>query len=152
MDSERLDQLDLARQMIRVVRADLAQFLDQLGRDAFGLMVATPTMNDAMPDGGDLLEPDRAFEPIDQQAGGRLLVRGIDRAILRATNAGIGHDPPGIREPDPIDLTGQEPRGWIGPLEDRELEARRSTVDRQDAVKSLASNSQRPGRGIRRRC
>ena len=40
--SERLDQLDLARQVIRVVRADLAQFLDQLGRDAFGLMVATP--------------------------------------------------------------------------------------------------------------
>ena len=93
--------------MIGVIRADLAQFLDQLGRDAFGLMVPTPPMNDTMPDGGDLREPDLAFEPIDQQADGRLLVRGIDRAILLATAAGIGDDPPGILQPDPIDLAGQ---------------------------------------------
>ena len=88
MVSERLDQLDLARHVIRVVRADLPQFVDQLGRDALGLMVATPPMNDTMPDGGDLREPDCAFEPIDQQAHGRLLVRGIDRAILLATATG----------------------------------------------------------------
>ena len=75
--------------MIRVVRADLAQFLDQLGRDAFGLMVATPPMNDTMPDGGDLREPDCVFEPIDQQADGRLLVRGMDWAILLATAGGL---------------------------------------------------------------
>ena len=90
-------------------------------------------MNDTMPDGGDLRETDCAFEPIDQQADGRLLVRGIDPAILLATAAGRGQDPPGILQPDPIDPAGQEPRGWIVPLKERELEARRSTVDRQDA-------------------
>ena len=74
--------------MIRVVRAELPQFADQLGRDPFGLMVASPSINDTMPDGGDLREPDVAFEPIDQQANGRLLVRGIDRAVLLATAIG----------------------------------------------------------------
>ena len=34
--SERLDQLDLARQVIRVVRLILRNSLDQLGRDPFG--------------------------------------------------------------------------------------------------------------------
>ena len=47
--SERLDQLDLARQVVRVIGADLTQFLDQLRRDAFGLMVAIPPVNDTMP-------------------------------------------------------------------------------------------------------
>ena len=139
MVSERLDQLDLTRQVIGVIRADLAQFLDQLGRDAFRLMVPAPPMNDTMPDGCDFREPDRVFEPIDQQADGRLLVRGIDRAIFLATAAGIGDDPPGILQPDPIDVAGQDPRGRIGPLKERELEARRSTVDRQDAVRSRAT-------------
>ena len=122
--SERLDQLDLARQVIRVERADLAQLLDQLGRDAFGLMVATPSVNDTMPDGGDLRESDCAFEPIDQQADCRLLVRGIDPAILLATAAGRGQDPPGILQPDPIDATGLDQREPLVTLKERELEAR----------------------------
>ena len=73
------------------------------------MMVATPPMNDTMPDGGDLREPDCVFEPIDHQADGRLLVRGLDPAVLFATAAGLGQDPPGILQPDPIDLTGEEP-------------------------------------------
>jgi hypothetical protein len=122
--SERLDQQDLSRQVIRVERADPAQVLDQLGRDAFGLMVATPPVNDTMPDGRDCRESDFAFEPIDQQADGRLLVRGSDRAILVATAARIGQDPAGLIQPDPIDATGQEARGRIGLLKERKLEAR----------------------------
>ena len=110
-------------------------------------MVASPPVNDTMPDGGDLREPDRALEPIDQQADGRLLVRGIDPAILLATAVGLGHDPPGILLPDPIDPTGQEPRGRIGPLEERKLEARRSAVDRQDAGTSRAPDPKRLGPG-----
>ena len=113
MASERLDQLDFTGQVIRVVRADLMQFLDQLGRDTFGLMVASPAMNDSMSDSGDLRETDLAFEPIDQQADGRFLVWGIDRAILVAAAVGPGQDPPGIRHPDPIDPTGHEPLGRI---------------------------------------
>ena len=77
-----------------------------------------------MPDGCDCRETDFAFEPIDQQADGRLLVRGIDPAILVATAAGLGQDPPGILQPDPIDPTGQEPRERIGTLKERKLEAR----------------------------
>ncbi len=122
--SERLDQLDLARQVIRVTRTDLSQFLDQLGRDTFGLMVATPAMNDSMSDAGDFRETDCAIEPIDQQADSRLLIRGIDPAILVATAARIGQDPAGLVQPDPIDATGQEARGWIGLLKEPKLEAR----------------------------
>ncbi len=87
-------------------------------------MVATSPVNDTMPDGGDCRETDCAFEPIDQQADGRLLVRGIDPAILLATATGLRQDPPGILQPDPIDATGQEPRERIGTLKERELEAR----------------------------
>ena len=50
----------------------------------------------------------------------------------------LSHHPPGILQPDPIDPTGEEPRGRIGPLKERELEARRSPVDRQDAGTSRA--------------
>ena len=110
-------------------------------------MVASPPINDTMPDGGDLREPDRAFEPIDQQVDGGLLVRGIDRAILLATAIGPGHDPPGILHPDPIDPTEQEPRRRIGPLEEGEFEARRSTVDRQDAGTFRTSGSKSLGPG-----
>ncbi len=110
-------------------------------------MVASAPINDTMPDGGDVRETDRAFEPIDQQADGRLLIRGIDRAILLATAIGLGHDPPGILQTDPIDTTGQELRRRIGPLEERELEARRSTVDRQDARTFRTSGSKSLGPG-----
>ncbi len=110
-------------------------------------MVASAPINDTMPDGGDLREPDCAFEPIDQQVDGGLLVRGIDRATLLATAIGLGHDPPGILHPDPIDPTGQEPRWRIGPLEERELEARRSAVDRQDAGTSRAPDPSGLGPG-----
>jgi hypothetical protein len=82
--------------VIWVVRADLAQFVDQLGRDEFGFTVATPPVNDTMPDGGDCRETDCAFEPIDQEADGSLLVRGVDWSILLATAAGMGNDPPRV--------------------------------------------------------
>jgi hypothetical protein len=87
-------------------------------------MVSTPAMNDSMSDGGDFRETDCAIEPIDQQADGRPVVRGSDRAILVATAAWIGKDPAGLIQPDPIDATGQEARGRIGLLKECELEAR----------------------------
>ena len=90
-------------------------------------------MNDTMPDGADIREPDCAFEPFDKQADGRFLVQGIDPAMLFTTAAGLGHDPPGLLQPDPLDPTGEALRGRIGPFKERELETRRSTVDRQDA-------------------
>ncbi len=87
--SERLDQLDLTRQMFRVPRADPAQFHDQIGRDPFGLMVAAAAMDDTVPNGGDLGQANSAFEPIDQEASGRLLIWGIDLAILCAAADGL---------------------------------------------------------------
>jgi hypothetical protein len=94
--SERLDQVDLARQVIWVARANLAQFLNQLGRDAFGLMVTSPAMNDTVPNGGDCRETDCMIEPIDQQVDGCLLIRGVDLSILPATAAGMDNDPTSI--------------------------------------------------------
>jgi hypothetical protein len=80
-------------------------------------------VNDSVSDGADLWELSCVFEPIDQQADGRFLVQGIDLAILLASAAGLGHDPAGVLQPDPIDPTGQTPRGRIGPIKERELEA-----------------------------
>ena len=74
-----------------------------------------------MPDRGDLGEADRNFEPIDQQADGRLLIRGIDPAVYLAATVGLDDDPPRILRSDPIELTGQEPLGRIAPVEERKL-------------------------------
>ena len=82
--SKRLDERDLTRQVFRVVRADSAQFLDQLWCDVLGLVVPISSVNDAMPDGGDPREPAFPIQPVDEQTRGRLLVRSIDQAILLA--------------------------------------------------------------------
>ena len=122
--AERLDQLDLAGHVIRVVRADPAQPLDQFRRDPFGPVVTTPPVDDPMPDRGDLPEADRDFEPIDQQPDRRPLIRDVGPAIHRASAAGLDDDPARILRSDPIEPTGQELLGRIAPVEERELEAR----------------------------
>jgi hypothetical protein len=102
---EGLDQLDLARQVVRVVRAQPAQISDQLCRHALGLMVATAAVDDSVPDQRDGREPARALEPIDQDARGRPLVRGIHRAVFIATTLGLGRDQSRVRLTDPLDPT-----------------------------------------------
>ena len=104
---DRFDQLDLARQVIRVERADPAQFLDQFHRDTLGLVVAIPAMDDAVADDRDGRESDRAVEPFDHQARGRLLVQGIDRVILNAGAIAVRDEQSGTRKPDPLDPTGE---------------------------------------------
>ena len=74
---------------------------------------------------------DEMSESLDQEVHGRRLIRGLDLAVLLLTT-GLGHDQPGTRHPDPLDATGQEPLEPVGQREQRELEARRAAVDRQD--------------------
>ena len=113
-------------------RNNRAQLFKHLGCHAFRPIVMAPPMNDSMPNCGDSRETNRAFEPIDQQADRNRLIWDLNPTFLGTTAVGLVNDPPGILQPDSIDLTGQSPHGRIGPLEEREFETRRAAVDRED--------------------
>jgi len=61
------------------------------------------------------------------------MVRGVDGRSLATAFGTFGHDQPGVRQPDPLDPAGQEPKRGIDRRDKRELEARGAAVDRQDA-------------------
>ena len=61
--AERLDQLDLERQMIRVIRRDAVQFIEQLRRDPLRFAMRHP-MHHAVSHGFDRSEHRLRFEPI----------------------------------------------------------------------------------------
>ena len=84
-----------------------------------------------MADDGDVRQPDEVSESLDQEVHGRCLIRDLDLAVFLLT-IGLGQEQPGTRHPDPLDATGQEPLRPVGQREQRELEARRAAVDRQD--------------------
>ena len=130
--ADRLDQRDLPGQVFRVERGDPPQLVEHLRGDELRLDESAPPVDDAVPDGRDRAEPRLSSDPLDHQPGGRGLVRGLDRAILTPTAAGIADDQPGLPEPDPLDAAGEDPLDRVGRREDRELQAGRAAVDRQD--------------------
>ena len=107
--ADRLDQRDLPGQVLRVEGADPPELVEHLRGDERRLDEAVPPVDDAVPDGRDRGEPRPPFDLLDHQPGGRGLVRGLDRAILTPTAAGIADDQPGSPEPDPLDATGEDP-------------------------------------------
>jgi len=72
----------------------------------------------------------RSEEPV-VPVNNRRLIRGLDLAVLLHTT-GLGHGEPGARHPNPLDATGEEPLESVGQRKQRELEARRAAVNRQD--------------------
>ena len=64
--AERLDQLDLAGQMVRVVRADAMQFIQQFLGDQLGRGVLH-AVDHTVPHSPDRFETILLFEPIDQK-------------------------------------------------------------------------------------
>ena len=143
---ERLDRPDLAGQVVGVVGDDLAQLLEELGRDELRSEEALTPVYHAMADDGNVLQRDEVSESLDQEVYGRRLIRGLDLAVLLVTTS-LGHDEPGSWHPDPLNPTGQEPLGPISRREQRELEARRAAVDRQDvgSVRPLGLRATRAG-------
>ena len=129
---DRLDQRDLPGQVFRVEGGDPPQLVEQLRGDERRLDETVPAVDDAVADGRDRGEPRVLCDPLDHEPDGRGLIRGLDRAILTPTAAPVADDQPGFPEPDPLDATGEDPFDRVGRREDRELQAGRAAVDRQD--------------------
>ena len=75
--AERLDQLNLAGQMIRVVRADAMQFIQQFLGNHLGLDVLH-AMNHAMSHRPDRRKTILLFQPINQGIRSRFVIGGDD--------------------------------------------------------------------------
>ena len=78
-----------------------------------------------------LVSADEMSESLDQEVHSRRLIRGLDLAVLLLTT-GLGHDEPRTRHSDPLDATEQESLKPVSQRKQREFEARRAAVNRQD--------------------
>ena len=77
---ERLDQRELAGDVVRVERGDLAEVVEQpIGH--FFRPVVWPPVHDPVPDGGDRPEPEGLPDPVGQQTYGRFQARGINASV-----------------------------------------------------------------------
>jgi hypothetical protein len=92
--AERLDQLDLAGQMVRIARADAMQFIQQFLGDQLrrGMLHA---LDDAVSYGPDRGEATLLFEPVNQKIRRRFVIRKrqarvVPRSAGQATERQIG--------------------------------------------------------------
>src|SRR5262249_105805 len=81
---------------------------------------------DAMADAGDVSEIDAPLEPFEQRGDGAGVIRRRDGMPLGAVD---GEE--GVGEADALDPSGDRPPGRIAGLEESQLDARRTAVDRQ---------------------
>ena len=129
--AECLDQLDLAWQMIRVVRPDAMQLIQQALAHDLGLDVLHP-MDDAMAHGLDCGQCVLLFEPVNQNISRRPVIGGCDiqSALLRRGRAAEGQI--GAAQADAIDLPIEPALQRFGDLVQHEPDARRAAIDGED--------------------
>ena len=129
---KRLDQQDLLRQMLGVEGTELVQLLDHFRGDSLRLAILRPAVHHAMPDRGQCIAPGAFVDPVHQSAHRRRVVRR--RHGPRKVPPGPAlHPQGGVRQSNPLDLAVQIRRKRVTSLEQRELDARRAAIDRQDA-------------------
>ena len=75
---KRLGQQNFLRQMFRVERAELMQFLNHLRRDPLRLPILWPAMHDAMADRRQFAALNSFLDPIHQHIHRRRVVRHSD--------------------------------------------------------------------------
>ena len=73
--AERLDQLDLLRQMLRIEWAEPVQFLNHFRSDSLRLAIFRPAMHHAMPGRGQCVMPAVFLDPIHQNAHRHRVIR-----------------------------------------------------------------------------
>ena len=147
---KRLDRLDLAGEMVGVVNSDPAQRTDNLARDSHRTVELLATVNNAMPNNSDVTQADAKSEVFHEEADSGWLIGSVDLTIDFRTAIGIRHDQPRTRHTDPLDSAPQHSNRRVGRSEQRELEARRTAVDRQNErpARFLQSGACRPGGSI----
>ena len=129
--AERLNQFNLARQMLRVVRADAMQFGQQFPGDNFRLGMFHP-VNHAMSHAFDRFEINLPFKPVDQEVRGRFVISGGKFEALRLFLRRFGERQIRPAQADAINLSIKLSLQWFANLVERELDARRAAVDGQD--------------------
>jgi hypothetical protein len=143
---ERVDQLDLPWEVVRRIRRDPSQFFENLGRDSLGPMKSVPAMDDPMTDRRNLNHPTGRHQAIDQETK-RYVMIGDRKPV-------VDEDPPfsverlesSVGESDSIDLSGEDAMAEVVVSKNRELDARRTAVDREEmAIIDVAELS-----GVRR--
>ena len=129
---ERLDQSDLARQVIGGVRRDAVQFGEQLGRDPLWLGMLH-AVHHAVSCGADRREDRLRLEPLEQETHRSTVIAGGKAAGAGRCSSGVVDDQIRAAQTDAIDLATETPPRRFAGLIHREADARRSAVDRQDA-------------------
>ena len=121
--AECLDERDFAGQVFRVEGADSPELIEHLRGDSHRLGESVSAVDDPVPDGRDRGEPRVSFELLDNQPGGRGLVRGLDGARLPPRAADAADDQPGFPATDPFDSAGEDRFARAGHRVHSELQA-----------------------------
>ena len=130
---KRLDQHDLLRQMLRIEWTEPVQLLDHFRGDLLRLAIFRAAMHHAMPHRGQCVTPAVFLDPLHQSADCRRVIRRRHRPRKIVRRVRALHPQGGLRPPDPLKFAPQNPSERLTGLEQRELDARRAAIDRQDA-------------------
>ncbi len=130
---KRLGQQDLLRQMLRIEWTEPVQLLNHFRSDSLRLAILRPAMHHAMPHRGQCITPAAFLDPIHQSAHRHRVIRRRHRPrkVVRLVQA--FHPQGGLRQSNPLNPALQNPSERVTGLEQRELDARRAAIDRQDA-------------------
>ena len=136
--AERLDQFDLAGQMFRVVRADAMQFIQQFLGDQLGRGVLH-AVNHPVSHGPDRSKAILLFEPINQEIRCRLVIGGGEAAAVLLIPSRVVEGQIRPAQADAVNLSMKPSLQRFACLIQRELDARRAAIDRQDACLEIVS-------------
>ena len=130
---ECFDQLNRARQMIGIVRTELAKFFQQCRRNTLGLSMLH-AVDHAVTYGPDLREIDLLRQPVDQKIGCRSGASSVDgvAALLIPGRIAESQLSPGCA--DAVNFSCQDSKHGRAGLIQRKLDAGRAPVDREHAV------------------
>ena len=127
--AECLYQLDLKRQMVRVIRRDAVQFIKQLWSDPLRLAMRHP-MYHPVSYGFDRSERLLRFEPIQQTADGRTTIAGVDGATILRLSGSILEGQIRAAQTDTIHFPIQQPSRRFAHIKQCEPDAGRAAVYR----------------------
>ena len=122
--AQRLDQLDLGRQMFRIIGAEPAQFIHDVRSEALRLAITMASMHHAMSNGHKVCDIELLPQPCDERIDTILVMCGLDRPALAGSASHIREGQRSLRKPDSIDQAGHNTSERRTNLEERTLEAR----------------------------
>ena len=126
--AEDFDQFDLGGQMIRIVRADAMQLVQQFLRDALGLG-KVHAVDHPVSHGLHRFETYLLFQVIDQDRRRGTVIPAIDEAAVRQVGSQIPACQVPAGQADAVHFSRERPPQCAGCFKQRELDARRSSVD-----------------------